>query len=194
MRGFCDNKNHWIFFSWKPPVQIHLTDRSFPPPVVWWKLQEVTHRTGETRSRIVQVDHWHSVQPRCGRAKFFFRPSWAQNLPRFFWRIWFDFPKYFQSKGKNPVFFWCFLDKLLGILNISRNYAPRVFVKAASRQAYIGSFVAVEMIRPFPPTHVCLDGISVDRNGFMSTLTLDYSFCEQYDFWRYDSIWCTYTY
>ena len=87
-----------------------------------------------------------------------------------------------------------FLDKLLGILNISRNYATRVFVKAASRQAYIGSFVAVEMIRPFPPTHVCLDGAPVDRNGFMSTLTLGYSFCEQYDFWRYDSIWCIYIY
>ena len=39
--------------------------------------------------------------------------------------------------------------------------------KAASRQVFfIGSFVAVEMDL-FHPCHGCLDGISVDRNGFM---------------------------
>lgn len=44
-------------------------------------------------------------------------------------------PNISSLKARIP-FFLMFLDKLLGILNISQNYAPRVFVKAAARQVY----------------------------------------------------------
>lgn len=65
-----------------------------------------------------------TLSNRGSAGRSFKRPSWAQNLPRFF-EDYDDF--------HIPFFF---LDKLLGILNISRNYAPRVFVKAAARQVY----------------------------------------------------------